>query len=464
MKIIKYTITLIALSATLYSCGVYTSYSRPEKISTDSLFRSDIAQSALATVDTTENIATLPWRELFTDTLLQSYIQTGLEQNTDLRVAQLRVEQAEASLSAAKLSYLPSLSINPQAGVSKAEGQRRLLTHSETLSASWELDFFGKIRNSNAQVRAQMEQSVEYRQAVQSRLIASIAVNYYSLVMLHKQLQVTEETLGNWHENVRTLRAMKNAGMTTEAAVSQAEGNYYQVEASVAELKQQITELENTFSSILGNTSQKVVVNDKAVQDFSLPVLSVGLPIELLANRPDVRQAEAGLKYAFYGINAARAAFYPSITLGGNAGWSNNVGNAISNPAQFLVSALGSLVQPLFAQGRLTAQLRISRAQQEEATAVFQQTLLDAGVEINNALSATQTSRIKSESYNKQIASLENAVRSTKLLMQHGSNTYLEVLISQQTLLAARLTQIENEFDEAQNLIILYRALGGGSI
>lgn len=453
-------IIIIGLAVlTLSSCGAYKSYIRPADITAEGLYRAD----AKLVSDTTNNIANVHWQELFTDPLLLTYIKTGLEQNTDLRIAQLRVDQAQAALSAAKLSYLPSLSVSGQGGVNSVEGVSGVWTHSEMLSASWEIDFFGKIRNANAQVRAQMEQSVDYRQAVQSRLISTIAINYHTLAMLRKQLGVSEQTLTNWDENVRTLKAMKSAGMTTEAAVSQSEANYYQVEASVADLKQQITELENSFSALLGNVSQEIPVNTDSGYELSLPVLSVGVPMQLLSNRPDVRQAENGLKYAFYGTNAARAAFYPSVTLGGNAGWANSVGTAITNPAQFLASAVGSMVQPLFSQGRLTAQLRIAKSQQEEAALVFQQTLLDAGVEINNALSACQTSQNKSNSYRQQIASLENAVKSARLLMQHGSNTYLEVLTAQQSLLTAQLSQIENEFAEAQNIIMLYRALGGGT-
>jgi len=461
MKTIYRLIPVIIASLTLSGCGIYTTYQRPSDIKTEGLYRENIG---LPVSDTTQNIATFHWRELFTDPLLQTYIETGLEQNTDLRIAQLRVDQAQAALSVAKLSYLPSLSASGQGVVSSLEGEKGVWTHSETLSARWEPDFFGKTRNSNAQVRAQMEQSVDYRQAVQSRLISTVAINYYTLAMLHNQLEISERTLANWNENVRTLKAMKKAGMTTEAAVSQTEANYHQVVASVADLKQQIIELENSFSALLGNVPQEIRINADTNSNLSVSMLAVGVPMELLSNRPDVRQAENGLKAAFYGTNAARSAFYPSITLGGNAGWSNNIGTAITNPAQFIASAVGSIVQPLFSQGRLTAQLRIAKAQQEEAALVFQQTLLDAGVEINNALSACQTSRTKSESCSQQVSSLENAVKSTQLLMKHGSTTYLEVLTAQQSLLAAELTQIENKYAEARNIIVLYRTLGGGSL
>lgn len=461
MKSIQYIITVILVSLSLSSCGIYTSYKRP-MIVTDGLYRTD-RMSDTQIADTTGNMGNLPWRELFGDSLLQNHIETGLRQNTDLRIAQLRVDQAQAMLRAAKLSYLPTLSFAPQGGISGIEGQKSVWTHDEMLAANWEVDIFGKVRNANAAQRALLEQSMGYRQAVQSSLVSTIAINYYTLMMLHRQLEVSEQTLTNWSENVRTLRAMKNAGMTTEAAIAHAEGNYFQVEASVSEIKQQIFEMENTFSALLGNMPGQISVNTASENEGLSAIISTGVPMQLLSYRPDVRQAESVLKAAFNNTNSARASFYPSITLSGNAGWSNSVGGMIVNPSQFLASAIGSLVQPLFMQGRLTAQLRVAQAQQEEASLLFQQTLLDAGVEVNNALSAFQTSKMKSESFANQVGALENAVKNTQLLMQHGNNTYLEVLTAQQALLAAKLAQIENDFSESRNLIVLYRALGGGA-
>lgn len=182
----------------------------------------------------------------------------------------------------------------------------------------------------------------------------------------------------------------------------------------------------------------------------------------MLSCRPDVRSAERTLEAAFYGTNAARSAFYPSITLGGSAGWTNSAGSMIVNPGKFLASAVGSLTQPLFARGQVIAQYRIARAQQEEASLAFQQTLLNAGSEVNDALTAWQTSRSKSELLDKQVASLQTAARSTSLLMEHGNTTYLEVLTARQNLLSAQLSQTANQFSEIQSLINLYKALGGG--
>ena len=256
---------------------------------------------------------------------------------------------------------------------------------------------------------------------------------------------------------------MKLAGMSTEAAVSQAEANALIVEAAIIELRRQVTETENNLSALLGNTSQSIRVSTESVTSQPLPVLVTGVPAELLSKRPDVRHAENVLREMFYATNAARSAFYPSVSLSASGGWLNNAGTSILNPAQAIVSAVGSLVQPLFAQGRLRAQLKIAKTEQEEAALRFAQSLLDAGTEINNALSSCLAARHKQVFYKRQISHLENAVRSTHLLMKNSSNTtYIEVLTAQQALLDSHLTDIANEFEEIQNRIMLYRALGGG--
>lgn len=455
-KTLKGGLYIALVTTSLTSCGVYTTYQRPAEIVTEGLYRNSQA-------DTTYCIADLAWREFFIDPTLQTLIETALQQNTNLRVAQLRVEQAAVSLRTAHLAYLPELSVRADAGINKVENSNGVWTHNELFSANWELDIFGRLRNSKQQVRARLEQSEDYRQVVQTGLVATVAINYYTLVMLHRQLIVSKQTLVNWKENVRVLQAMKRAGMASEAAVSQAEANVLKVESAVANLQQQILETENSFSALLGNKPQAIPVMAECVPPLLLPALATGVPTELLARRPDIRQAENLLREMFYATNAARSAFYPSIRLTGSGGWANNGGGAIVNPAQMIASAVGSLVQPLFAQGRLRAQLKISKAQQEEAQLLFAQSLLDAGTEVNNALSACQTARHKRELSERQTAHLEQTVRSTQLLMKNSvGTTYLEVLTAQQSLLEARLERIANEFEESQGLIILYRALGGG--
>ena len=409
----------------------------------------------------TASIASLSWRELFTDSHLQTLIEHALQSNTDLLSAQQRIKEAEATLSSAKLAYLPSFMLTPQGGVSSFDKSKGSWTYTGIASASWEIDIFGKLTNAKRRSKALYLQSLEYEQAVSTSLIANVANLYYTLLMLDEQYRISEETAVNWRESVRTMRAMMAAGMTNEASVSQSEANCRQVEASLLDLKQQIKEVENSLSILLGEVPGGIERGHLAGQDFP-EELTVGVPLQLLSRRPDVKSAELSLASAFYSTNAARSAFYPSITLSGTAGWTNSAGNMIINPGKLLLSAVGALTQPLFNKGLNIAQLKIAKAQQEEAKLAFLQALLNAGSEVNNALTQVQTARGKTELRTGQIISLENAVRSTQLLMQHGTSTYLEVLTAQQSLLSAQLTQVADRFDEIQGIINLYQALGGG--
>ena len=455
-------IKLITLSVScllLSSCGIYTTYERPSDINTDGLYGQDLNEEAVA-VDTA-SIASLSWRELFTDSHLQTLIEHALQSNTDLLSAQQRIKEAEATLSSAKLAYLPSFMLTPQGGVSSFDKSKGSWTYTGIASASWEIDIFGKLTNAKRRSKALYLQSLEYEQAVSTSLIANVANLYYTLLMLDEQYRISEETAVNWRESVRTMRAMMAAGMTNEASVSQSEANCRQVEASLLDLKQQIKEVENSLSILLGEVPGGIERGHLAGQDFPED-LTVGVPLQLPSRRPDVKSAELSLVSAFYSTNAARSAFYPSITLSGTAGWTNSAGNMIINPGKLLLSAVGALTQPLFNKGLNIAQLKIAKAQQEEAKLAFQQALLNAGSEVNNALTQVQTARGKTELRTGQIISLENAVRSTQLLMQHGTSTYLEVLTAQQSLLSAQLTQVADRFDEIQGIINLYQALGGG--
>lgn len=462
IKTITMKIKLITLSVScllLSSCGIYTTYERPSDINTDGLYGQDLNEEAVA-VDTA-SIASLSWRELFTDSHLQTLIEHALQSNTDLLSAQQRIKEAEATLSSAKLAYLPSFMLTPQGGVSSFDKSKGSWTYTGIASASWEIDIFGKLTNAKRRSKALYLQSLEYEQAVSTSLIANVANLYYTLLMLDEQYRISEETAVNWRESVRTMRAMMAAGMTNEASVSQSEANCRQVEASLLDLKQQIKEVENSLSILLGEVPGGIERGHLAGQDFPED-LTVGVPLQLLSRRPDVKSAELSLASAFYSTNAARSAFYPSITLSGTAGWTNSAGNMIINPGKLLLSAVGALTQPLFNKGLNIAQLKIAKAQQEEAKLAFQQALLNAGSEVNNALTQVQTACGKTELRTGQITSLENAVRSTQLLMQHGTSTYLEVLTAQQSLLSAQLTQVADRFDEIQGIINLYQALGGG--
>lgn len=441
----------------LGACSVYKSYERPDMPVVDSLYR----QAAATSADTT-SIASLSWRELFTDPKLQALIETGLQNNTDLNIARLKVTEAEATLMTSRLAYLPSISFELSGTLRSVDGNAMTKSYDIAASASWEVDIFGKLTNAKRGAKAALEQSEAYRQAVQTQLIATIANSYYSLLMLDAQLDISERTAANWGENVRAMKALKAAGDATELAVAQSEASKLSVDASIASLRQQIDQMENTLTALLGIAPQKIDRTTIGEQRFPTE-LAAGVPLQLLQRRPDVRQSEAALAQAFYATNAARAAFYPSITLSGSAGWTNAAGAAITNPGQWLFTAVGSLVQPLFNRGKNIANLRIAKAQQEEALLSFRQSLLDAGTDVNNALIQWQTARQRQQIDQQQILSLESTVRSSELLMQYSSQNYLEVLTARQTLLQAELTAVSDRFDEIQGVINLYHALGGGA-
>lgn len=441
----------------LGACSVYKSYERPDMPVVDSLYR----QAAATSADTT-SIASLSWRELFTDPKLQALIETGLQNNTDLNIARLKVTEAEATLMTSRLAYLPSISFEPSGTLRSVDGNAMTKSYDIAASASWEVDIFGKLTNAKRGAKAALEQSEAYRQAVQTQLIATIANSYYSLLMLDAQLDISERTAAIWGENVRAMKALKAAGDATELAVAQSEASKLSVDASIASLRQQIDQMENTLTALLGIAPQKIDRTTIGEQRFPTE-LAAGVPLQLLQRRPDVRQSEAALAQALYATNAARAAFYPSITLSGSAGWTNAAGAAITNPGQWLFTAVGSLVQPLFNRGKNIANLRIAKAQQEEALLSFRQSLLDAGTDVNNALIQWQTARQRQQIDQQQILSLESTVRSSELLMQYSSQNYLEVLTARQTLLQAELTAVSDRFDEIQGVINLYHALGGGA-
>ena len=452
MKFAYYTFILLWAVCLMTGC-IYKPYSRPE-VQTEGLYR-DLEETR-----DTASIATLGWRNLFSDKNLQALIEKGLERNTNLRVAHIRVKAAEAVLMNARLSYLPSVVLTPDGSISGTEGAKAIKTYNLAASASWEIDLFGKVTNAKREALAALEGSRAYRQAVETQLIATIANSYYMLLMLDRQLIISEQTLITWKETEHSIEALKRAGKSNDAAVLQAKANRLALEASVVSIRKSIRETENVLSALLADTSHDIMRGALQKQQFP-DTLSAGLPIQLLANRPDVRQAEWNLAQAYYATNAARSAFYPSLTLSGSTGWTNNVGGVVVNPGSWLFSAVGSLMQPLFNKGTNIANLRQAKARQEEALLLFQQSLLDAGKEVNNALTRWQSARIRIDYVNQQIMTLQEAVRKTELLMQHTSTNYLEVLTARQRLLEAELTQAQDKFEEIQGVIDLYHAVGG---
>lgn len=429
---------------------------------------------AVAPTDATEGYSFNgdSWRKVFADGQLQRLIEHGLAHNTDLNVARLRIGQAEATLKSARLAYLPSLAFSPNVGISSFGGERAVKTYSLPLQANWQIDLFGRLKNAKMQQKMLVESSKAYQQAVQVNLVASIAREYYNCALLHAQLSLARQSVDVWNETVRAMKAFMEEGQYTDAAVSQAEASREQVKVTAVDLEQQIRESENAMRTLLGDSTNAMLtvfgsdsltgsrsLLQRASDSMGADITSgQGIPLSRLSVRPDVRQAEMNLAASAYAVKEAKAAFYPSLTLTGTAGWTNSAG-VIVNPAKMLFEAIASLTQPIFQNGRLKADLKIKQSQQEEARLQFQQALLNAGVEVNNALTQVQTYNNKSALLGNQVKLLERTVKSTRLLQQNGSSNYLEVLTAQENLLSAKMTVLQNCYMKVASVIALYQAM-----
>lgn len=448
----------IAICAVLLnSCHIYRDYQRPEGLPVDSLYR-DINPSEVAD---TSNLGMLSWKEVYRDTCLQRLIEFGLQNNTDMQVALLRVDQAQAQLKAAKLSFLPSLTLSPQGAVTSTDGGKAVKTYELPHQASWEIDLFGKLRNAKQETLASLLQQQAYRQAVQSELVASVANSYYSLLMLDEQVKISAETLDVWKEQIRTMEARLKVGEETENAVTQARANLYELEGSYNDLLRQQRETENALCTLLGTTARTVERGSLYEQTFPQQ-FSAGVPVSLLSRRPDVVQAEMELAAAYYSTNQARSAFYPSLTLSGSVGWTNSLGQVVTNPGGWILSAVASLSQPIFNRGKLISNLRVSKDEEQIAQLNYKQAILNAGEEVNNALYSIESVDRNLTIHTNQCRELERTVQTSESLYRTGNASYLELLTARQSLLNARLNLVTDKFTYCQSIINLYCALGGG--
>ncbi len=434
-------IYMMCATALLSSCHIYKAYDRPETIDTSGLYRDPVSVTDTLAADTT-NMGNLSWKEVFRDPKLQALIEEGLANNVDMQAAVLRVEEAKTLLTAARLSFLPSLNLAPQGSLTTMGGSSYAKAYTLPAAANWEVDLFGKLLNASRDQKAIYLQSQYSQQAVRSQLIGGIANTYFTLLMLDRQVEITTETVAIYKENVRAMEAMKTAGMTTEAAVVQMKAVYHQVSSSLINLQR---------------------IDRGRLEDQVIPdEIMAGVPLQLLENRPDVKIAEMSLASAYYTTNKARAAFYPGLNITATAGWTNGSGITVANPGQFMFQALASLAQPIFNNGKLIANLKVSKAEEKIAQMNYQQAILEAGKEVSDALHLYDATNKMLIQDRQQIEQLEKAVTYTKALFQSAQSTYLEILSAQQSLLSAQLTEVSDNVQRMQAVINLYSAVGGG--
>ena len=455
---------LIIMSAPLLlgSCGLYNKYERPD-INATGLVRDTASVSDTLAVTDTASFGNLPWREVFTDPQLQALIQQGLDNNVDLLNAALNVKMVEAQLTVAKLAFVPSFTFSPQGTLTSWDGSKTTKTYSLPVQASWSLDLFGNLLSQKRSAQTALLATKDYQLVVKTQVVANIANMYYTLLMLDRQLEIVNEMSGITKETWDMMKGLKELRIGYRStSVQSAEANYYSVLAQAADLRRQIRETENSLSLMLGQSAQ--AIKRGKLDDQRLPTkFSTGIPLQMLNNRPDVHYAEMTLAQCFYNTQTARSKFYPSITISGSGAFTNNSGGGIVNPGKWLLSAVGSLVQPIFMNGQLIAGLKVAKAEQEQAYNTWQNAVLKAGNEVSNALVLYNTSDEKSRLEEKQVAALRQTVEDTKELYASSSSNYLDVITAQTSLLNAELSKVADDFYKMQAVVNLYQALGGGT-
>ena len=445
----------------LTGCGLYNKYERPD-VNAEGIVRDPFSLTDTLAVNDTISFGNMPWRSVFTDPQLQSLIQKGLDNNPDLLNAALNVKMMETALTCAKLAFLPSLAVSPQGTLSSFDGAAATKAYSLPISASWNVDLFGNLLSQKRSAQMQLIATQDYQTVVKCNIISSVANLYYTLLMLDRQVgiindmeQLTKETWDKMkfmHENRVGYRS---------TAVQSAEAAYYQVQSQKVDLLRQVREVENSLSLLIGQEGQTIPRG--SFDNQSLPSdLSTGVAIQMLNNRADVHYAEMSLAQCFYNIETARSRFYPSITVTGTAAFTNN--NGMVNPGKMLLSAVGSLVQPIFQHGQIVAGLKASKAKYEQAYNSWQNAVLKAGNEVSNALVSYNSYSEKADLDAKRVNVLKQNVEDTRKLMESSSNTtYLEVISAQSSLLNAEISEVQDQFYKMQSVVNLYQALGGGA-
>jgi len=455
-------IALIILFECMISCDVSKSYTRPTSYLNDKLYRN------AATSDTT-TIATIPWQQFFTDTVLQQMIQEGIQNNLNLKIAVTRIKAAEANYGQSIYAFFPTLNANLSATVQKP-GQTKTLPSTTTasqiyepyLSSSYQLGLWGQLRSAKrAQLNALLATGAAQR-AVQTQLISDIASNYYSLLALDAQLAITKATVQNRKEDVATMKVLKESDVVTSAAVVQSAAGMYGVQVTIPDIELSIQETENAISILLGkapDSIQRTTLQAQVISDS----LSTGVPSQLLANRSDVQEAEYNYRYYFQLTNVARTYFYPSITITAQGGLLNSSITNFFSGASVFGSIAAGLTQPIFNQGINRQRLTVAKANQQEYLYTYEQTLLSTGNDVSNALASFKAAQEKTSIRDSEIVNLQKAVDYTRELLKYTSNTnYTDVLTSEQNLLSAQLSSINDMLQMLQARVSLYISLGGG--
>lgn len=449
---------VVAIAMTMAtSCGLYKKYETP----TDTAMTKAYVEARQNQANDSTSFGNLLWENVFTDPVLADYINRALSSNLSVADARLNIDLARTQLKGARLAYYPSVALAPNGAGASYAGSDMTWTYQLPLSVSWEVDVFGKLLNNKRSAQVGVDIAEAQAQAVRSQIISAVATTYYSMAAIEAQLELSRNTAVLWKESVDVMRDLKDAGRLTEAAVVQSDANYRSVLASISDLEVSRHKLDNVMSTLLSTMPSKWYVSPSAklaVPDMMLP----GVPMNYLANRPDVYMAERGLATAYYATNSARAAFYPGLTITANGGFTNLLGSLIKNPGDWFVQLAGSLTAPLFARGQNIARLEAAKISGTMAMNRFESTVLSAAGEVSDALTTYEKAGERAKHLDEQVSDLEKSVEYTNDLLIYSNGTYLEVLTAQQGLLQARMNRIACDLTRAQAVINLYQAVGGG--
>lgn len=459
-------LSLVLVAFSLQSCFVAKKYQQPEIEAVDQYRNVSTSDSA--------TLASMPWKELFTDANLQSLIQKALDNNLDYLMAIERVNAAEAYYKQGKMGYLPSLSMganggnyelsdNSLTGISAGGNAPNYENYQLTGTISWEADIWGKIRSNKRASQAGYLQSEASRRAVESSLVGNLASAYFQLIALDAQVDVAKQTVTNRTESLATMKSLKEAGQVTEAAVKQTEAQLYSTQILLLNLEENVNLLENTLSLLLGQNAG-TIVRGKLDDQKIMTELQTGFPAQLLRNRPDVMVAEYGLMNAFELTNVARSNFYPSISISASAGLESiNFDDWFSTSSLFS-NVIGNLTQPLFNKRSIRTKYEVAKAQQAEARYNFQKSMLQAGKEVSDALYSYESEGRKYEIHKMELEALTKAVEYSEELLINGyqNTTYIEVLTARSNALTSEINTIDTKFQQLNTIVELYLSLGGG--
>ena len=463
MKNLAQSLILVLAPAFLAGCMVGPNYHRPA-VPTPTAFR-DLSENPQLQAQAA-SYADLPWWQVFQDPQLQGLIRTALKQNYDLQLATERINAARSQLAIARSSLFPQVQGDANFLGGKSQffpARSNILTL--TADAAFQLDFFGRLRRATEAARAQLLATEDARQTVILTLVSDVASDYFALLQLDLQLQITQETVTTQEDSVKLTNLRVQHGVATKLDVLQAQQVLDSANATIPDLERQIAQEEDAISILLGNYPQGVPRGLPLVEQSLPPEVPPGMPSSLLERRPDIREAEQTLVAANAEIGVAKAQFFPQISLTGSGGGAFGRSSSFSGlmSSQSGLWSYGAQVsQPIFTGGALRGNLRFAESQHQQALIAYRQAIQQAFGDASDALIGYQKFhqvRVRQED---TVADLQESVRLSNMRYRGGTTTYLEVLDGQRSLFSAELTLAQARGTEYQSLVQLYRALGGG--